>query len=64
LLADVKLNSDGENSKPVRIFTVAYGSGANPKELRQISEASNATAYQASDATTINQVFAAVVSNF
>ncbi|MSX00937.1 MAG: extracellular solute-binding protein [Actinobacteria bacterium] len=64
LLADVKLNSNGENSKPVRIFTVAYGSGANPKELRQISEASNATAYQASDATTINQVFAAVVSNF
>jgi Ca-activated chloride channel family protein len=64
LLADVKRNSEGENSKPVRIFTVAYGSGADPKELRQIAEASNATAYQASDATTINQVFAAVVSNF
>ncbi|MEX0767087.1 MAG: extracellular solute-binding protein [Microthrixaceae bacterium] len=64
LLADIKLNSNGENSKPVRIFTVAYGTGADPKELRQISEASNATAYQASDATTINQVFAAVVSNF
>lgn len=64
LLADVKANSNGENSKPVRIFTVAYGSGADPKELRQIAETSNATAYQASDATTINQVFAAVVSNF
>jgi Ca-activated chloride channel homolog len=64
LLADVKRNSEGENSKPVRIFTVAYGSGADPKELRQIAEASNATAYQASDATTINKVFAAVVSNF
>ncbi|MHB1137824.1 MAG: vWA domain-containing protein [Microthrixaceae bacterium] len=64
LLADVKRNSEGENSKPVRIFTVAYGTGADPKELRQIAEASNATAYQASDATTINQVFAAVVSNF
>ncbi|CAN5552955.1 substrate-binding and VWA domain-containing protein [soil metagenome] len=64
LLADVKENSNGENSKPVRIFTVAYGSGTDPKELRQIAEASNATAYQASDATTINQVFAAVVSNF
>ena len=64
LLSDVKRNSEGENSKPVRIFTVAYGSGADPKELRQIAEASNATAYQASDATTINQVFAAVVSNF
>ena len=64
LLNDVKTNSDGENSKPVRIFTVAYGSGADPRELRQIAEASNATAYQASDATTINQVFAAVISNF
>ena len=28
------------------------------------SEASNATAYTATDATTINDVFAAVVSNF
>ncbi len=64
LLADVKANSDGETSKPVRIFTVAYGSGADPAELRQIAEASNATAYQAGDATTINNVFAAVVSNF
>jgi Ca-activated chloride channel family protein len=64
LLADVKANSDGETSKPVRIFTVAYGSGADPTELRQIAEASNATAYQAGDATTINRVFAAVISNF
>jgi len=64
LLADITQNSNGENSKPVRIFTVAYGSGADPKELRQIAETSNATAYVASDATTINQVFAAVVSNF
>ncbi len=64
LLTDVKANSEGENSKPVRIFTVAYGSGADPRELRQIAEASNATAYQASDATTIKQVFAAVISNF
>lgn len=64
LLADVKRNSDGETAKPVRIFTVAYGSGADPAELRQIAEASNATAYQAGDATTINKVFAAVISNF
>jgi Ca-activated chloride channel family protein len=64
LLADVTTNSNGETAKPVRIFTVAYGSGADPSELRQIAEASNATAYRATDATTINQVFAAVVSNF
>lgn len=64
LLADVTSNSNGETAKPVRIFTVAYGSGADPSELRRIAEASNATAYQAGDATTINKVFAAVVSNF
>jgi hypothetical protein len=64
LLAEVRANSEGENSKPVRIFTLAYGSEADPTELRQIAEASNATAYRASDATTIDQVFQAVVSNF
>ena len=48
----------------MRVFTIAYGSAANPTELRRIAEASNATAYQATDATTINDVFAAVVSNF
>ena len=64
LLADVKNNSDGESARNVRIFTLAYGSGTDPAALRQIAEASNATAYQAGDATTINKVFAAVVSNF
>ncbi len=64
LLADVKNNSDGESARNVRIFTLAYGTGTDPVELRQIAEASNAAAYQAGDATTINKVFAAVVSNF
>jgi Ca-activated chloride channel family protein len=64
LLTTVKDNSDGENAKPVRIFTIAYGSATNPTELKRIAEASNATSYQATDATTINDVFSAVVSNF
>lgn len=64
LLAGVRRNSEGENSKPVRIFTIAYGSGTNPTELERIAQASNATAYRATDATTINAVFTAVVSNF
>lgn len=64
LLTDVRSNSDGENAKPVRIFTIAYGGDTNPTILKQISEASNASAYTATDATTIDQVFAAVVSNF
>jgi Ca-activated chloride channel family protein len=64
LLADVKDSNDGENSRPVRIFTIAYGGDTNPGELKRIAEASNATAYTATDATTIDDVFAAVVSNF
>lgn len=64
LLDDVTRSSNGENSTPVRIFTIAYGAGADPTELRQIAQASNATAYQATDATTIDSVFTAVVSNF
>jgi Ca-activated chloride channel family protein len=64
LLAEVRRNSEGENSRPVRIFTVAYGGEADPAELRQIAEAANATAYRATDATTIGEVFEAVVSNF
>jgi Ca-activated chloride channel family protein len=64
LLAAVRDASDGENARPVRIFTIAYGSETNPTELRRIAESSNATAYRATDATTINDVFSAVVSNF
>jgi Ca-activated chloride channel family protein len=64
LLDEVTRSSNGENSTPVRIFTVAYGTGADPAKLKQISQASNATAYQATDATTIESVFTAVVSNF
>ena len=64
LITDVKDNNDGENSRPVRIFTIAYGGDTNPGELKRIAEASNATAYTATDATTIDDVFAAVVSNF
>jgi len=64
LLADVTAGTEGENLRPVRIFTVAYGTDTDPSELRRISEASNATAYLATDVTTIRQVFTAVVSNF
>jgi Ca-activated chloride channel family protein len=64
LLETVRNANEGENTTPVRIFTVAYGSDTDPAELRQIAEASNATAYLATDATTIRQVFTAVVSNF
>jgi len=64
LLSMITDNTEGENTRPVRIFTVAYGADADTTQLREIAEASNATAYVAADATTIQQVFTSVVSNF
>jgi Ca-activated chloride channel family protein len=64
LIEEISRTSNGENATPVRIFTIAYGADADVGALQQISEASNATAYSASDATTIGEVFTAVVSNF
>lgn len=64
LIRTVTEGSEGENSRPVRIFTVAYGTEADPTELRSIAEASNATAYVATDVATIDQVVTAVISNF
>ena len=64
LLESVEEASNGENATPVRVFTIAYGADADTSVLERIAEASNATAYEATDATTIQDVFAAVVSNF
>jgi Ca-activated chloride channel family protein len=64
LLESVRGGSEGATSEPVRIFAIAYGEDADLAVLRRIADASNAVAYDASDPTTINQVFAAVVSNF
>ena len=64
LIWTITENTEGENTRPVRIFTVAYGGDADATELGEIAEASNATAYVAADATTIQQVFTSVVSNF
>lgn len=64
LLTTLRGSSEGVNSKPVRIFAIAYGQDADLAVLRRIAEASNAVAYDASNPSTINQVFAAVVSNF
>ena len=50
--------------RPVRVFPIAYGSDADLDVLRQIAEATNAAAYDASDPASISKVFTAVVSNF
>ncbi len=64
LLSDLDNGTQGENAKPVRIFPIAYGEGADLDTLEQIAQATNAAAYDASDPETITKVFTAVVSNF
>ena len=55
---------EGETATPVRVFTIAYGDDADDQVLRQISQASSAATYNASNPATIEQVFTAVISNF
>ncbi len=64
LLDDLNAGSEGQRSRPVRVFTIAYGEIADVARLRQIAEASDAALYNASDAATIDRVLAAVISNF
>jgi Ca-activated chloride channel family protein len=64
LLSRLRSANEGESSRPVRIFTIGYGKDADLNTLRRIAEATNAAAYDASDPTSIDQVFTADVSNF
>jgi Ca-activated chloride channel homolog len=64
LLATLGEGSEGQDSRPVRIFPIAYGGDADLPTVSQIAEATSAAAYDASDPTTIDRIFDAVVSNF
>ncbi len=64
LLQELQVGAEGARTRPVRVFTIAYGKDADLTVLRQIAEASNAASYDASNPATIEQVFTAVVSNF
>jgi Ca-activated chloride channel homolog len=64
LLAELRAGSEGEQSRPVRVFTIAYSADADGGALRRIAEASSAASYQSTDPTSIDQVLTAVVSNF
>lgn len=64
LLADLGRSTTGELATPVRVFPIAYGADADLETLNRIAEATNSTAYDASDPETITKVFTAVVSNF
>jgi Ca-activated chloride channel family protein len=48
----------------VRIFPIAFSGDADLQTLSDIAEATDAAAYDATDPTTIDRVFTAVVSNF
>ena len=64
LLTKLRSTNEGQATRPVRIFPIAYGGDADLGVLRRIAEATNANAYDASDPTTISKVFTAVISNF
>ena len=53
-----------QGSESVRLFTVAYGGDADLATLERIAKATNAAAYDSLDPARIDEVFAAVISNF
>ncbi|HKH03567.1 MAG TPA: extracellular solute-binding protein [Acidimicrobiales bacterium] len=64
LLATLEAGSEGQDSRPVRVFPIGYGSDADLPTLRQIADATSAAVYDSSDPQTIDRVFDAVISNF
>jgi Ca-activated chloride channel homolog len=64
LLRFLRGQNEGQSSRPVRVFPIAYGGDADLGTLKRIAESTNAAAYDAADPTTIEKVFVAVVSNF
>jgi Ca-activated chloride channel family protein len=64
LINELQRQSQGENAKPVRLFTIGYGADADLATLKTLAEAANGASYNASDPKTINKVFTAVISNF
>lgn len=59
-----KLSEGASEGEGLRVFSVAYGEGADLSTLRKISQASNAAAYDATDPANITKVFTDVISNF
>ncbi len=64
LLAELRNGGEGQATRPVRVFPIAYGADADLSTLRRIADATTGAAYDSSNPTAINDVFAAVVSNF
>lgn len=64
LIRTLTAQSEGQQSRPVRVFPISYGESADLSTLRRIAEASQAAVYDSSDPRSITKVFVAVVSNF
>lgn len=64
LISELQAGSEGASSRPVRVFTISYGDGADTITLKAIAQATAAAHYDASNPATIEQVFTAVISNF
>jgi Ca-activated chloride channel family protein len=64
LLNTLRAGSEGQSSRPVRVFPIAYGKDADLGTLRRVADVTNAAAYDASNPTTISAVLTAVISNF
>lgn len=56
--------TQGETSKPVRLFTIGYGADADSNVLKQLADSTSGAYYPAADPKTINKVFTQVISNF
>lgn len=61
LVRQLQPNGDAHD---LRVFSIAYSSGADLDKLKQISEASQAAAYDATRPESIDKVMTAVISNF
>jgi Ca-activated chloride channel family protein len=64
LINELRSGSEGQASRPVRVFTISYGADADADVLRRIAEASAAATYSAKDPASIAAVLDAVISNF
>ncbi len=59
-----RLNADAENAgHPVRLFTISYGSDADPAVLKRIADAGNGKAYEGTT-DNIEQVYLSISSFF
>ncbi len=63
-LASLVRELDGGTETTLRVFSIAYGEGADLETLKKISEASRAAAYDSTNPANIDKVFTAVLSNF